>query len=288
MWKSLSDEVTAALGRPYQLQGKVALSGGDTSKAYCIDDGQLKLFTKIAGAEQAEMLASEAYGLAELAKLGHIRVPEVVIQGKTDAFSYLVLEYLPLGPATDGAWKKLGEQLAELHSRNDQAMYGFDEDNFVGLTDQRNGWHRHWDQFFAEQRLGYQLTLLAEKGETLGDIEELVACAKNLLHGHHPHPSLLHGDLWSGNLGFLGDEPVIYDPACYYGDREADIAMTELFGRLDPDFYDAYDNNLALDTGYELRRSLYNLYHLLNHANLFGGHYLQQAKAQLRQILAFC
>ncbi|WP_341503883.1 fructosamine kinase family protein [Gallaecimonas sp. GXIMD4217] len=288
MWKALSDEVTAALGRPYLLQDRQPISGGDTHRAYCLTDGQLRLFAKVAPVEHGEILASEAFGLAELAKTGQVRVPEVVTQGQTEAFSYLVLEYLPLGQPEKGAWQKLGELLAALHGRTDQAMYGFDEDNFIGLTDQRNGWHKHWDQFFAEQRLGYQLTLLAEKGERLGDIEELVACAKNLLHGHQPRPALLHGDLWSGNVGFLGTEPVLFDPACYYGDREADIAMTELFGRLDPDFYDAYDNNLPLDADYELRRSLYNLYHLLNHANLFGGHYLQQAKAQLKQVLAFC
>jgi len=160
--------------------------------------------------------------------------------------------------------------LAALH-RHTSDRFGWGTDNWIGLAPQKNGWSTDWAAFFLEKRLRPQA---ARAGIELPDVKALLA-------HHKPKPSLLHGDLWSGNAGFTADGPVIYDPAVYYGDREADLAMTELFGGFAPEFYAAYRKEFPLNAGYEKRKHLYNLYHLLNHLNLFGSSYLGQVKATL-------
>ncbi|WP_417356718.1 fructosamine kinase family protein [Gallaecimonas pentaromativorans] len=278
MWHALQEEISAFIGRPFVLSERRLHQTGPRWQSYVVGDGRLSLFVKISESCHLEQLQAEAFGLGELSRFGPLRSPEVVCVGATRGFAYLVLEYLDFAAPSRLGWQRLGEGLAALHQRQDQAMYGFDEDNFIGNSPQPNAWHKHWHRFFCEQRLSFQLGMLAEKGLILPQQEALLDCACRLLKHHQPTPSLLHGDLWRGNIGFINDQPVFYDPACYYGDREADIAMTELFGRFDPDFYAAYDDTLALDENYESRRELYNLYHLLNHANLFGEHYWQQAQ----------
>jgi len=182
----------------------------------------------------------------------------------------------------------LGEQLATLHRRTGKA-FGFTQDNFIGSSPQRNTWNNDWISFWREERLGFQLELAAENGyggklQSLG--EDLLEALPAFFEGYAPAPSLLHGDLWSGNHAFLADgTPTIFDPAVYYGDRECDLAMTELFGGYTANFYAAYRAAWPLHEGYGLRRDLYNLYHILNHANLFGGGYANQAEQMMRTLL---
>jgi protein-ribulosamine 3-kinase len=194
-----------------------------------------------------------------------VRAPRVIsLSGTT-----LTLERLELGAPPD--WPAMGRMLAALH-RNTSHRFGWETDNWIGLAPQQNGWSTDWAAFFLERRLRPQA---ARAGIELPDVTALLA-------NHKPEPSLLHGDLWSGNAGFTPQGPVIYDPAVYYGDHEADLAMTELFGGFAPEFYAAYQREFPLDTGYERRKHLYNLYHLLNHLNLFGSGYLGHVKATLR------
>jgi len=161
--------------------------------------------------------------------------------------------------------------------------------NHIGATPQSNDWQYSWSDFWREQRLGYQLDLAASNGyggklQTLG--KQLLMRFPSLID-HAPVPSLIHGDLWGGNMSFDSNaQPVIYDPATYYGDREAEIAMTELFGGFSADFYAAYQDAWPLDQGYAARKTLYNLYHILNHLNLFGGGYLGQAQGMMERLLA--
>lgn len=192
-------------------------------------------------------------------------MPQVIsLDGET-----LVLERLALGARAD--WPAMARMLAALH-RNTSPRFGWATDNWIGLAPQRNGWSDDWASFFFEERLAPQ----AHRAQLrLPDL-------RKLLEGHRPQASLLHGDLWSGNAGFTPDGPVIFDPAVYYGDREADLAMTELFGGFPAEFYASYRRELPLDPGYEKRKHLYNLYHLLNHLNLFGAGYLGQVNAALR------
>jgi fructosamine-3-kinase len=233
------------------------------------------------------MFVAEAEGLRELAAAKTLRVPEPVCWGVAGEMAYLVLEHLEFGRRGNAAL--LGEQLASLH-RTTQAEFGWGRDNTLGSTPQINTPCTDWVGFWRERRLGFQLGLARRNGcsgelQRLG--EQLMTHLNGLFDGYRPQPALLHGDLWSGNHGYLADgTPVIFDPAVYYGDREADLAMTELFGGFGADFYAGYRAAWPLDAGYAVRKTLYNLYHILNHFNLFGGGYEQQALRMSQQLLA--
>ena len=200
-----------------------------------------------------------------------------------------MLEYLELRPADDKAMRALGRNLACLHCVT-RDRYGWNRDNTIGSTPQINTQADDWVAFWRERRLGHQLRLaasLGHGGRLIANGERLLEKLPALFAGYNPPPSLLHGDLWSGNAAMeAGGEPVIYDPAVYYGDREADLAMTELFGGYSRSFYDAYRSEYPLDAGYAMRKHLYNLYHVLNHLNLFGGGYGAQAERMIEQLLA--
>lgn len=199
--------------------------------------------------------------------------PEPLAHGVAGGEAYLLLEHLELGSRGDFA--ALGRMLAIAH-RQPGPRFGWACDNYIGSTPQKNAWCDDWQEFWVTRRLEPQLSMARGKGF------DVAMPSLHLLKKHRPQPSLLHGDLWSGNAGFTKEGPVVFDPAVYYGDREADVAMTELFGGFPGEFYRAYNETLPLDAGYEKRKHLYNLYHLLNHLNLFGGGYLGQVKSCLR------
>jgi fructosamine-3-kinase len=152
------------------------------------------------------------------------------------------------------------------------------------MTPQLNKVSDTWADFYAESRIGHMLHLLANQGIRFVDIDAAVEHIKALLKEHTPVSSMLHGDLWRGNVGFFKQQAVLFDPAFYFGDRETDIAMTELFGRFPTPFYTGYNNTWQLDAGYQKRKPLYQLYHILNHALMFGGHYMQSAKDTLMHL----
>lgn len=288
LWDSVASAISQATQHPFQLHTATPAGGGDINECFRLDgnDGA-RYFLKLNDASLRTLFTAEASGLAALAASTTIRVPHAVVHGHAGQRSFLVLEYLPLGGR--GNPQQLGEQLAALH-RNTAARFGFVQDNFIGTTHQPNGWKHDWIAFWREQRLGHQLQLarhnqLGDPLQALGN--RLMDALPGFFDGYTPQPSLLHGDLWSGNHGFLLDgTPVIFDPAAYYGDRECDLAMTELFGGYAPAFYAAYRNAWPLDAGYTVRRDLYNLYHILNHANLFGGGYVRQAETLMRKLLS--
>jgi protein-ribulosamine 3-kinase len=225
----------------------------------------VKGFLKEGAAERADAFAAEADGLEALRP--HIRVPCVLDRGVKNGKAFILLEQLDL--QRGGDYAALGRMLAALH-RQAGPRFGWHRDNYIGLSPQQNGWCDDWTEFWRERRLRPQ----AERAGVQIDLDRIEL--------HKPQPALLHGDLWSGNAGFTAQGPVLYDPAVYYGDREADLAMTELFGGFPSAFYDAYNEVLPLDAGYEQRKHVYNLYHLLNHLNIFGASYLPQVKATLR------
>jgi fructosamine-3-kinase len=267
------------------------------------------LFVKVAPAAQVAMLEAEADGLRELATPRAVRVPAVLGVGAAGRQAFLALEWIDLRHASAFSETQLGEQLAKLH-RTTAAAFGWSRDNTIGATPQRNPWTADWATFFAQHRLGFQFDLVERHGRGRGrDATDGISnrstdraggggrliergrrlCERigRLLADHRPVPSLLHGDLWGGNWAADGsDAPVIFDPAVYYGDREADLAMTRLFGGFGRGFYDAYESAWPLPPGAELRRTLYNLYHVLNHHNLFGGGYGAQAEAMIERLLA--
>jgi len=265
------------------------LGGGDINAAYQLQTPSLSWFIKINRPDLAFMFNAEAAGLKEMAETKTIKVPEVIDFGQTDEHSYLILEYIKLGRLDSQSAQLLGEQLAAMH-QHQQPFFGWHINNTIGSTHQYNNRHSDWVEFWRQQRLLKQLQFAANNGfggKLQSQGEKLAAKVDVFFNDYHPQPALLHGDLWGGNAAADSNgQPLIYDPACYYGDREADIAMTELFGGFSPAFYQAYQNSYPLDSGYQVRKTLYNLYHILNHLNLFGRTYLHQAESMIMQLLA--
>jgi fructosamine-3-kinase len=286
--QALADAVAAACGLSLDAASLRAVGGGSINTAARLESDAGPVFLKTNRPDGHEMFAAEAEGLAELAAAGAVRVPRVFGMGVDAGRAWLLLEYLELGPADAACRRRLGTGLAALH-RHTAGRHGWHRDNTIGSTPQPNGPDDDWVRFLADKRIGFQLELAGRNGHgrALGaDGEALLARLGDFFMDYTPVPSLLHGDLWGGNFAAVEGEPVIYDPAVYYGDRETDIAMTELFGGFGPEFRAAYAEAWPLDEGYALRRDLYQLYHVLNHLNLFGGGYLSQARALLGRLLA--
>jgi fructosamine-3-kinase len=287
-WESITSAIETATNQAFVLSKHSAIGGGWINQTYHIDgqDGR-RYFVKLNSADKHAMFSAEVAGLSEIAATRTIRVPQPITHGITAKQSFLVLEHLDL--TSHGDAPLLGKQLAALHSVH-FAQFGFAQDNFIGKTPQQNSWSDDWVDFLCERRLKFQLRLASEKGygDQLDDLGmKLLGVLPAFFDGYSPQPSLLHGDLWAGNHAFLaGGTPAIFDPAAYYGDREADLAMTELFGGYSSDFYTAYRTAYPLHQGYALRRDLYNLYHILNHANMFGGGYVRQAEGMMQRLLA--
>lgn len=266
-----------------------AVSGGDINQAYQLQTPDLNWFIKLNQANLADMFVAELEGLQALAASDCVRVPSVIAVGKYQQYAYLVLTFIPLKPLHGSAFVLLAEQLAQLH-RQPQAYFGWHRDNTIGSNPQFNGSYQDWPEFWQQQRLAQQLGLAAKQGyqgKLQSQGEKLCLQLSGFFHSYQPQPVLLHGDLWAGNVAADAQgRPVLFDPACYYGDRETDLAMTELFGGFSADFYAAYQANYPLDSGYQTRKILYNLYHVLNHLNLFGTAYLSQAQQMISQLLA--
>lgn len=285
--RELAAAIGRATGEAFVPRVVRAMRGGDISEAFTLADGTRAFFVKTQPASRLDLFEAEAAGLAELEVANAVRVPRVICHGVAAGQAYLVLESLSLQPHGDAA--QLGRQLAQQH-RVSAARFGGARDNWIGATPQPNAWMDDWVEFWRARRLGFQLKLAAQNGyggALQRDGEALMARLDDFFTSYRPQPSLLHGDLWGGNHGFLADGlPVIFDPAVYFGDRECDFAMSELFGGFAPAFHAAYREAWPLDAGYAVRRTLYNLYHILNHANLFGGSYAAQAQRMLAQLLA--
>jgi len=288
-FETIAREIAAQLGGECAPEPQSAVSGGSMHRSYRWRCGEGLIFVKVADPGNGAGLQAEATGLLTLAAARAVRIPRVVARGAAGSSAFLALEWIESRPAGRAAEQRLGEQLAAQHQVT-AAQFGFGEDNFIGRTRQPNGWVADWAEFFRERRLRHQLALAAQNGyaellEKPG--ARLLESIGALLAGHRPQASLLHGDLWAGNwLADVGHEPVIFDPAVYYGDREADLAMTRLFGGFGRAFYDAYHVAAPLPAGHAVRAQLYNLYHVLNHANLFGGGYARQARASMDRLLA--
>lgn len=244
-------------------------------------------FVKTAPASSLDMFEAEAAGLRELAAAGAVRVPEVYECGVRDGLAFIEMEKLNLERPTAAIEETFGEQLAQLHRRTAD-RFGWTRDNTIGPTPQINTQSDDWIEFFREHRLGFQLALASRNGYG-GELQELGEALLGRLPAffadYAPEASLLHGDLWGGNWGVADGEPVIFDPAVHYGDRESDIAMTRLFGGFGKSFYAAYNSAWPMAAGHEQRCDLYQLYHVLNHLNLFGSGYHGQALGLMRRLL---
>ena len=263
------------------------VSGGDISAAWRLDSADGRVFLKTGPSSSAEMFFAEAEGLSELAAANAVRVPAVLAADIARDTAFIAIEWLEFEGTSAASERLLGEQLAAMHRVTSQ-RFGWHRDNTIGLTPQHNAWSEDWVAFFREHRLGYQLELAASNGFR-GELQDLGSRLLKRLpvffEDHEPAASLLHGDLWGGNWASCAGAPVIFDPAVYYGDRETDLAMTRLFGGFGRRFYEAYEASWPLEPGHGPRQRLYQLYHVLNHLNLFGSGYHGRAMALMRELL---
>lgn len=289
IWHDISAQISAATNSQFAVKENYPIGGGCINQAFRVVDGLQCYFVKLNTPSNLAMFAAEADGLMEIHRSHTLRVPLPVCYGRNDDTAWLVLEYLDINRGTRGKASDLGVQLAAMHRVTAQ-QFGWTRNNTIGQTPQINTLSSDWLDFWRTQRLGYQLDLAKTNGfngklQALG--ERLLIDLDKILAGTSPSPSLLHGDLWSGNYAYdeMGN-PVLFDPAVYYGDRETDIAMTELFGGFATDFYSAYRHEYPLDSGYNIRKIVYNLYHILNHLNLFGSGYRHQAEQMMNALLA--
>jgi fructosamine-3-kinase len=285
MWQQISDRIGQATAQPFVIRDRASVAGGCINQGYqLVGQDSRHYFVKVNQARQIAMFEAEAIGLQQIAATCTIRVPDPIVWGIAESACFLVLEWLDLGQR--GSQRGLGQQLAKLHQFRGATAFGWEQDNTIGATPQPNPWTANWAEFWQKHRIGYQLALGQQRGGHFPQGDRLLAAIPQLLAGHHPEPALVHGDLWGGNAAItIAGEPVIFDPATYWGDREVDLAMTELFGGFSHEFYQGYQEICPERGGYSQRKLLYNLYHILNHFNLFGGSYEAQANRLINQLL---
>jgi len=288
----VDDALTDALGNNARVAEIRSLGGNQrqTHWRLALSDGS-HLFAKVSALANtpagADVFAAEADGLEALGRCEAFAVPRVVAQSQDAGHAVLLLEHLKLCRPDSRAGAALGEALAQLHAIRG-GDFGWSRDNYIGASPQANEAQAHWPIFFARNRLAPQFATAAANGYR-GPLQEQGEriCDKigAFFLDYRPQASLVHGDLWNGNVGVLDSGmPAIFDPAVHFADREVDVAMSELFGGFPDSFYLTYRRAAPLDPGYELRKPLYNLYHILNHLNLFGASYLGQAERMARNL----
>lgn len=284
MWNTVNEHISQATNLDFKHTFKRQLHSPNSDKLFHIRDSNRDYFVKVAQKNDLDRFESESKALTLLAHNSEFSVPTCITTGVNIEFSFSVFKWLVLDKPLPSKWDCMGKKLAKMHLDHNQAMFGYDQDNYLASTVQPNRWHKKWHLFYAEERIGWQLQLLAEKGIVFIENERLINIIKEQLQSHVVSPSLLHGDFWRGNIGFYKSAPTLFNPACYYGDREIDIAMSELFAPLPNEFYTAYNQLYPLSRNYEKRKAIYQLYPILNHANIYAGHYLTQAKEHIEKL----
>jgi protein-ribulosamine 3-kinase len=282
-------ELVSHLGSCYQgvmfrLSGAGCIN--ETYEVY--GSGVDSVFLKLGAASQIDMYEKEVLGLGLLAQCKAVRVPNTYFRTTLAEYAVLAMEFISLKPVSAQSQCGFGLALAQLHSVEGNG-FGLDHNNYIGRTHQINQWCKDWWEFYALHRLLPQRKLAQLKGmrnAVLQDLDRLIDRLPQAMKGYAPKPSLLHGDLWSGNIAVDDSgQPTLFDPAVYYGDAETDLAMSRMFGSMAPEVYRAYHELLPQQPGHELRRNLYDLYHWLNHFNLFGVGYLGQVEITLADVL---
>ena len=283
VWTELCRRIGERLGESVAPRGTSRLAGGCIHNAARLETSAGTFFVKRNTAHCLEQFEAEAESLDIIADTATIRVPRPVLAAETGGEAFLVLEFIEFGSGGGDA-RRMGRELAELHALP-QTDFGWTRDNFIGPTPQPNPPADDWPAFFREHRLRRMFGLLAKQGVRFRHGDALLDRLDRFFDDEPPQPSILHGDLWGGNAGYTADgTPVVFDPAAYRGHDEADLAMTELFGGFPSAFYEGYHAVRPKRPGYRRRRELYNLYHILNHALLFGGGYAGQAQSTIDRL----
>lgn len=282
MWQSISEQMSNALGYSVQIENKVELTRPGLFDHYqlTLQNGQ-RFYLKLSDKSHQQLLESELDTCQVLARTQTLASPDAMRLGQCKEGGFLYYPWLSSQDLCPSYSAELGVKLAQLHNWGEQKQFGFDSDNYIESTLQPNRWTDKWSIFFAEQRIGWLLTLLAEQGLYFGAIEDLVKQTQQYLKHHHPRPSLIHGYLCSENIKIGPKGPTSIQPACYWGDAECDLAMLELHSPLPDDFYQAYLAYRPLVCGYEDRRHLYRLYYHLLLLLHYGGQHLEAAQQEL-------
>ena len=285
MWKSISQVLADQFGAYYLIKEKECVHRGEIHEAWIISDGIQAVFVKANERSYRSMFRAEADQLEMLRKINVFRLPMVYGVGCSSNHSFLLLEALPISQQSS-LTEDFGTQLARLHQVSGTKYYGLDFDTWLGSVHQPNKWHASWAKFFSEQRIGWQLQLCKDKGLDFGNIDQIVQSVAKKLAKHNPKPSLLHGNLWIENVCIVNGETATYDPACYWGDRECDLAFSELFEPFPIKFYENYDRTFPIDReGYAERKHIYQLYYLLNFSQRFLGNYVHLTQKTLDKLL---
>jgi len=283
MNRNLRSAIADALDLDGSIESSESVSGGSINRAALVDAEVGTFFVKWNdGSAPDDLFLREAESLSELAAAGtSIEIPEPLAarRPRDGCPGFLVLDYIEPGTRAPDFDERLGRGLAQVHQEGAEA-FGFPHDNYCGEIPQPNDWTDDWLEFYREQRLGHQIELAAETRGLSSDarrvFDRLLTSLDGLLVGGSP--SLVHGDLWHGNLHTTPEgDPALIDPAAYYGHPEAEVGMMELFGGFSDAVYDAYREVRELPAGWRDRVPLYSLYHVLNHYNLFGGHWGDRA-----------
>jgi len=289
MWQEIEQNISDSTQTSFHIKNRESVSGGCINTALVVEGEACDYFVKLNEKNLSSMFEAEFLGLSEIQKTNTILVPQPICCGVALHSAYIVLEKLNFGVSNTAGMSALGANLALMHKVH-QSSYGLNHDNTIGATTQINSLGKNWVEFWQRFRLGFQLELAGQNGyrgslQKKGD--KLMDKMSGLFPDGDPDASLLHGDLWSGNAAVLkSGSPVIFDPAVYYGDRETDIAMTELFSGFSEHFYRSYSEHYPLDANYSIRKTFYNTYHILNHLNLFGGGYAKQAESMMDKVLS--
>ncbi len=289
MNEEICELLEPVFGQEVKVQSSSPTGGGciNQTSVLQLNNGE-RVFLKYNSHPAPDFFAAESKGLKLLAQAENgPRIPKPLALQNSQRPSFLILEYIEESSPGSDFPVRFARSLAELH-RVTHDNFGLDHDNYIGSTPQKNTHETNGTHFFRNHRLRYQQELARKSGKlpsaTDKNLSKLCDRLENYFDISGEKPALLHGDLWSGNYFPDRDHiPCIFDPAVYFGLREADLAMTELFGRLPQRFYDAYHEAFPLNSGYEERKNLYNLYHLLNHLNLFGGSYLGSVEQVLKR-----
>ena len=284
--KSIENALSTVTGNPVQISESNSIGGGCINEAYSLKTNVGKYFIKYNSAtEFPGMFEKEASGLKLLAETNTICIPEVICAGESWKHAFLLQKFIEPGSQYQDFWHNFGTLLSDLH-RNTSDSFGLDHDNYIGSMFQENKQQPDFINFFITQRLEPQLKIARNQSAfSQSDTRYFDSLFKSL-HNIIPieKPALLHGDLWIGNFMVnASGAPCVFDPAVYYGHREADIAMTKLFGGFSPEFYHVYNNSWPMEKNWQKRVDIFNLYPLLVHVNLFGGSYALQVLRIIRQ-----
>ena len=287
MWSKVAEKIADQTNMPFELARDESLSGG------CINDARKLIgscgtsyFAKSNSTDFLKLFQAEACALDEIYETNTIRVPKSICSGTEANRSFLVLEFIESGSGSAESQRKMGSALASLHLIK-KNHFGWIRDNAIGATPQPNPNSDDWPSFYRDYRLRHQLNLAEKRGRSFQGSEALLEKVPQFFNEYKPFPSILHGDLWGGNASCdTSGTPFVFDPATYYGDRETDLAFTYMFGGFSKEFHEAYNAKFPLDAGFKIRKTLYNLYHELNHFNLFGGGYAASAQASIDHLLS--